>query len=458
MAINTYSYPAKPRSKFFEYYPNHNTSNAGGSSSFGTSIQQTNPNDSETMIIQPLGTGNVVSKVENNPTEPVVLDVTYIDAVTKINAGTNITINPTSGIGEVTINSSGSLNFVQGNVNLPLTKYITYNALTSTLTETRGNGYTFNQAGTGNTLVSVLAQGVSNPLTQDIPVNFSLGYRMSALTTSGSGNAVGSLNFSNGVLTANMTNITGGGGSFNFVAGNQNLPLTKNLTWNSGTSTLTETRGYGYTFSNVGTGNAVTGVMPVGVSNPLTQDIPVSVTLGWYVNNVTENADSSSGFYFRSANAAPSITNSGMNSTLNLPYKQLQAGTGISLTNSGSSVIITNTGGGSGGGNVISNLPVGHTTIRMFRYEYFLPSALNITGYGNSLISNVSKSTITGITSIYNYFPSLTYQTTSVTPVPVTLQIIDDGGATFRILVVNCNSSSVSVPANTEIDVLIFGV
>ena len=365
--------------------------------------------------------------------------------------GTNVTLSAQGN--NITINSTGSgLTYTQSGVGNTIAT-LSYNSGTNILAATLG--YRFDSITTLNTGNTVLSLGQQNNA-----LVVAMGNRMSGLVTNGSGNQVGSLSYNtaNGTLTQNMTTVSGGGSNFNFVQGNQNLPMTKNLTWNSGTSTLTETRGYGYQFNNVGTGNGVTGVMPNPVSNPVTQDIPVSVTLGWYVNNVAENADTSSGFYFRSANAAPSITNSGFNSTLNLPYKQLQAGIGISLTNSGANVIITNTAsGGSGGGNVISNLPIGSTTIRMYRYEYFLPSNLTINGYQNSSIT-VAKSAITGISSIFNYFPSLTYKSTSVTPVSVTLQIIDDGGTTFRILILNCNSSSVTVPINTEIDVLIFGI
>jgi len=38
---------------------------------------------------------------------------------------------------------------------------------------------------------------------------------MATLATSGSGNAVGSLSYSNGTLTQNLTNITGGSVSMN---------------------------------------------------------------------------------------------------------------------------------------------------------------------------------------------------------------------------------------------------
>jgi hypothetical protein len=40
-----------------------------------------------------------------------------------------------------------------------------------------------------------------------------------------------------------------GGSGLNFVAGNQNNSQTKNITYNSSTNTLTETRGEPYNFS-----------------------------------------------------------------------------------------------------------------------------------------------------------------------------------------------------------------
>jgi len=419
MAISTITIPPVPRSRFFKYYEGINTGNSGGSSNVWTQQTQ-NPSDNFGTGLNIIGTGNVVKSIANNATDDNIFDVTMGDAVTKIIAGNNISISPTTGIGDVTINTTGGINFTQTGTGNTIVTPLTYNTGTNTLASTLGYRFdTVSTSGSGNTVTAIT--GLNNQITA------TMGYRMASLSTSGSGNAVGSLSYSNGVLTQNMVNITGGGSSLNLSSPDYSNPSSpaffiNNLSYSSGTNTLTGATG-SIGVSTSGSGNTITGLTMSSTYGYL--DWQVNGTLGYRMASLSTSG---------SGNAVGSLSYSNGVLTQNM----------------------TTISGGSSLGNVVSNLASGQTTIKMFRYEYYLPSATTINGYQNYSIT-VNKSSISNMTSLYNYFPSLIYTSTSITPVSVILQIIDDGGSTFRILIVNCNSASVTVPANTEIDVLIFG-
>ena len=245
---------SKPRSRRFQYRLNDNQQiNVGGGS---TIINDSRPESQE------IGIFDTYSSIPNPPhPEELKLQitqdtdtiycydtstsqwVTQTNDVRQIIQGNNITISPTNGKGIVTINgltptlnTIGSGNSVQdmtlsgntltktlgtrmsslstsgsGNQVSSLSFNTTNGVLTQNLTTISGGGGSvqLNTSGSGNSVQDLTLSG--STLTK------TLGTRMSSLSTSGSGNQVSSLSFNtaNGVLTQNMTTISGGGGSGN---------------------------------------------------------------------------------------------------------------------------------------------------------------------------------------------------------------------------------------------------
>ena len=416
---------AMPRSKWMKYYA---TSGQGSSSSSAYVPPSISIDSATEIVINESGTGNVVQSVRTNASDNSIIDVTYSNA------------------GQLTHTQTGT-----GNTITALTFDPTHNTLSSTLDNRLLT--TITQTGTGNTVLSLAAQ--SNALVA------AMGTRMASLSTNGTGNAVGSLSYNstNGTLTQNMTTVSGGASGINFVAGNQNASMTKNLTYNSGTNTLTETRSDPYSFNYTGTGNTVTGWSPSSVSNPTTQSPQVDIGLGYRVNAVAAAADTSAGAYFRCANSSPSITNSGANSTLNLPYKQLVAGSGISISSpSGSSnVTISATGGGSTTANIqdMTVASTGNAILKMQRFSYFLSSNIILNGY-ETYASAISKNSI-NMTEIWNYFPSITLHSNPAI-MPQLSIMVGDSAYSFSVIITNNNSATNTIPAGTEINILCFGI
>jgi hypothetical protein len=166
---------ATPRSKIFKYYSTSGVQGGNNSTSNIYNPPHIEIDNKDIIQLNVIGDGNVISNIDNNQDDLTILDITKSNAVTKIIPGTNVTVTPTTGIGDVTINSKTTINYTQ--------------------------------SGSGN---SITALSYNN---NNATLSSTLGYRMTSLTTSGSGNVVGSLSYSNGTLTQNMTNIASSGGN-----------------------------------------------------------------------------------------------------------------------------------------------------------------------------------------------------------------------------------------------------
>jgi hypothetical protein len=134
---------ATPRSKIFKYYTSAGNGGSTSSSATTYSPNYIPPNAEGEVVINTIDSGNVVKSVTVNADDNTAMDVTMGNAVTKIVAGNNITISPSSGIGDVTVTNAMT------NV---VTKIIAGNNITIsptsgignvTITSSSGSSYTF---------------------------------------------------------------------------------------------------------------------------------------------------------------------------------------------------------------------------------------------------------------------------------------------------------------------------
>lgn len=422
--------PTKPRSNRFQYYnDNSPTKQISGSGGGWSTIDSEKPEDE--ILIQ-----NTFSQLPvPNPNRGIVQITLDTKEMWVYDVNTNTWQKQSAS--NITVNKIGT-----GNV---VTDVQTNPSVQNQLNVTMGNsGINYTQTGTGNTIDQLQWNQGTNTLTS------TLGYKMNSITnqtdtTTNLDFLTDATQLQNGIMTARYKTLVAG----------TNVTLVQ-----SGSNvTINATGGGSVAMTTTGTGNTVADMALSGST--------FTETLGYRVNAVAESADSSSqtsGIYFRSAAGSPTITNSGSNSTLNLPYQRLMAGSNISFSQSGSNITINSSGGSGGGqGNVISNLPSGQSSIKMYRYEYYYSSNVTINPGSQSIAVTITPSMV-GMTSIYNLFPSIIFRSSSQSGFGFVPTVLANSSFTsFQVLITNTNYSGTNTMWNTiysgtEIDVLVFGI
>jgi hypothetical protein len=316
--------PAKPRSDRFKYYDTGTSSVSGG----GVIVQPAAP-DSEQEIAYIDTYDNIPTPPENGLKLVITQDTHEIyswdedneewvnttpqSGVTKIVAGTNITITPATGVGEVTVNSTGG-GSGGGSQSANTVGYYTVAVPSGTRLQDTvasviniASGLPSGAAIIGATYL--IPSAWTFPVAMELSSDLTRAFLYCTLESDRSTPSTSyilvqyqkAITFGTSLKAGTNVSITGDGSTA--------TPYTINST------------GGGVTLATSGTGNSVSGLSLSG--STLTQ------TLGYKLNSVTESSDGSQGFYYLSANEPPQYSNG----VLNLPYKQLFAGPGITIEN-----------------------------------------------------------------------------------------------------------------------------